>query len=197
MIPTRDADRCYPARGITIPWFEGNRLALVKLRQHPGDTPKYAECFRDRPGIFPDPNIIEPACPLIIVEGEFDSLLLGQELRDLAAVVTLGSGSSRLEAGILGQMLTADPWFIASDADGAGDKAASGWPARAIRVRPPNPFKDWTEAAQAGVNLRCWWLPRLGGTEALWNELTKWRWGPALTEARPSDRQSEGALTQS
>ena len=61
-------------------------------------------------------------------------------------------------------MLAAPAWYIATDADEAGDKAASGWPARAIRVRPPAPFKDWTEAAQAGINLRRWWSARLGET---------------------------------
>jgi hypothetical protein len=79
-------------------------------------------------------------------------------------------------------MLAAAPWFIATDADSAGDKAAAGWPAQARRVRPPEPFKDWSEAASSGVNLRCWWLPRLGGSEAIWSELSTWRWGPALND---------------
>ncbi len=63
-------------------------------------------------------------------------------------------------------MLAAALWFIATDADDAGVKAASGWPAVARRARPPGAFKDWTEAAQAGMNLRRWWSERLGGTEA-------------------------------
>ena len=88
--------------------------------------------------------------PLVIVEGEFDALLLGQELRDLAAVVTLGSASSRPDLATRSEMLAAAPWFIATVAD----EAASGRPAVARRVRPPGVFKDWTEAAQAGVNLR-------------------------------------------
>ncbi len=89
-------------------------------------------------------------------------------------------------------MLAAPDWFVAHDADSAGDRAASQWPSRVQRVRPPAPFNDWTEAAQAGVNLRCWWLPRLGGTEALWNELARWRWGPALIEHAPDCRRPQG-----
>jgi DNA primase len=153
-IPTREGDRCYIARGIVVPWFEGDRLALVKIRQPEGTKPKYAEAFRDRPGIFPGPAVIEPGCPLVIVEGEFDALLLGQELRDLAAVITLGSASSKPNPSLLGLMLAAAPWFLALDGDEAGDKAASGWPARAICVRPPGPNKDWTEAHQYGVRGR-------------------------------------------
>jgi len=191
MIPTRDGDRCYRARGITIPWFDEERLALVKIRQPEGSKPKYAEAFRDRPRIFPGAIVIEPGRPLVIVEGEFDALLLGQELRRApglpgwAAVVTLGSTSNRPDLDARSEMLAAPVWFVATDADGAGDKAALEWPARAIRIRPPDPFNDWTEAAQAGIDLRCWWLPRLGGTGALWNELAALRWGPARTAGDP------------
>ena len=47
------------------------------------------------------------------------------------------------------------------DADYAGDGAAAKWPGRAVRVRPPveRPAgKDWGDARQAGIDLRCWWL---------------------------------------
>jgi hypothetical protein len=43
-------------------------------------------------------------------------------------------------------MLPAPVWYLTHDADAAGDKATSGWPARARRVRPPAPCNDWTEA---------------------------------------------------
>jgi hypothetical protein len=164
-IPTREGDRCYQARGVVIAWFDGDRLSLVKIRQPEGDKPKYAEAYRDRPRLYPSLDAIEPGRPLVIVEGEFDALLLGQELGDLAAVATLGSASTKPDPSLLGKMLAAAPWYLAHDADEAGDKAASVWPARAIRVSPPK-GKDWTEAAQAGVDLRRWWSDRLGGTEA-------------------------------
>jgi hypothetical protein len=162
-IPTRDGDRTFTARGVVVPWFDGDRLALVKVRQPEGREPKYAEAFRDRPGVYPGIEAIEPGRPLVICEGELDTLRLSQELRDLAAVVTLGSASSRPEGGILVDLMAAAPWYLALDGDPAGDKAASGWPARAIRVRPPI-GKDWTETAQTGVNLRRWWSDRLLGT---------------------------------
>jgi hypothetical protein len=165
-IPTREGDRCYRARGVVIPWFEGDRLVLLKIRQHPGDTPKYVEAYRDRPEVYPSLDVIQPGRPLIIVEGELDCLLLAQELDDLAAVVTLGSASSRPDPSLLGSLLAAAPWYLAHDADEAGDRSASGWPARAIRVRPPGPGKDWTDTAQVGVDLRRWWAVRLSGTEA-------------------------------
>ena len=129
-IPTRKGDHCFRARGVVIPWFDGDRLALVKIRQPEGSKPKYAEAYRDRPTIFPSLAAVRPGRPLIVTEGEFDCLLLAQELGELAAVVTLGSASNRPDPAILGVMLAAPVWYIATDADEAGDKAASGWPAQ-------------------------------------------------------------------
>ena len=164
---------------------------------------KYVEAYRDRPDVYPDPAIIKPGKPLVIVEGEFDALLLGQALGDVAAVLTLGSASSRPEAATLGKMLAATRWYIATDADGAGDTAASGWPARAVRVRPPV-GKDWTEANQygvelghPGVDLRRWWTDRIRGIEApelfTLGELSMWRWQSAIVDP---DAQAERLAIQ-
>jgi CHC2 zinc finger/Toprim-like len=190
-LPTRDGDRFWPASGVTIPWWDHGRLALLKIRQPEGSTPKYAQAFGDRPALYPTPEAVRPGKPLVVTEGEFDALLLGQALGDLAAVVTLGSASARPEAAILGKMLPAPAWYIATDADTAGDQAASGWPARAIRVRPPAPCKDWTEAFLYPINLRRWWTDRLGGIEnpvrSTWDELAQRRWGPALNDPTPGN----------
>jgi hypothetical protein len=151
---------------LVMPWFDHGRLALVKIRppdewrvRFPKERrpPKYIEAYRDRPAIFPAASVVRLAKPLVIVEGEFDALLLGQVLADLAAVITLGSASSRPERSTYLAMMRAPLWYVAHDADEAGDKAASGWPARAHRVRPPAPHKDWTDAHLAGIDLRRWW----------------------------------------
>jgi hypothetical protein len=159
-VEARTADgRPYTARGVVIPWFDGDRLALVNVRQPEGTHPKYREVFRDHPTFYPGRHVIQPGKPLIITEGEFDCLLLTQELGERAAVVTLGSASARPDTGILGSMLAAPVWFLAHDNDAAGDRAAEGWPASARRVRPPS--KDWTAAYLAGVNLARLWRERL------------------------------------
>jgi len=86
-------------------------------------------------------------------------------------------------------MLPAPVTYLAHHADDAGNRSASWWPARAIRVRPPARYKDWTEAAVGAVNLCRWWTDRLGGIEApelfIWDELAAWRGGPARGDPNP------------
>ncbi len=60
MLPTREGDHCFRESGITIPWHDGDRLTKMNIRRPEGSEPKYAEAFRDRPGIFPDPAVVEP-----------------------------------------------------------------------------------------------------------------------------------------
>jgi hypothetical protein len=189
-IPRADGTT-FNALGVVIPWFTGDRLALVKIRQPDGRRPKYAEAYRDpaRLVCYPGPETIRPGRPLIVTEGELDALLLGQELAGLAAVVTLGSASARPTPAILGTMLPASPWFLATDRDEAGDLAAASWPGRARRVRPPEPFKDWSEARQGGVDLARWWRDVLAGIDRpplfSWDELARWRWGQAVGDPEP------------
>ena len=84
-------------------------------------------------------------------------MLLAQELPE-ASVITLGSASARTDSSVLSRMLTAATWFAALDADPAGDSAAAKFPARAIRVRPPDPDKDWGEVHAGGFNrIRYYW----------------------------------------
>lgn len=190
-IPTRYGDRAYRAAGVVIPWFLNGRLALVKIRQSGDRRPKYAEAFRDpaRVRFYPGPEAIDPGRPLVVNEGEFDRIVLAEALGDLASVVTLGSASARLTPAALAAMLAAPRWFVATDRDDAGDRAAEGWPACAHRVRPPAPFKDWTGAKAAGVDLGRWWREILAGVGQPvlfnWAELQAWRWGPAFGDPTP------------
>ena len=191
VIPTKDGDRSFRAHGVVIPWFEGDRLALVQIRQGDGCGPKYVEAFRDpsRVVCYPGREAIVPGRDLVVVEGAFDALALGEVLDGLASVVTLGSASVRPDTAALTAMLAAPRWWIATDADAAGDRAAAEWPGRARRVRPPEPFKDWTEARAAGVDLARWWRDILAGIARpplfTWPEMAEWRWGTAVGDPTP------------
>ncbi len=152
-------------RGIVIPWFDGSDITLINIRRPEGDPKYVAVRGSHRGGLFPGRSGIVAGKPLVIVEGEFDALLLGQELADVAAVVTLGSAGNKPSARIKNAMLTASRWIVAGDADGAGEKSAEGWLAssdRCVRVAPPQAKgKDWTEAYQNGLDLKTWWQEQL------------------------------------
>jgi hypothetical protein len=153
-VPKQDGSGSYPACGIVVPWFDssGEGLSCVIIRQPAGFKPRYAEAFRDRPDIYPGAHAIQIGQPVIIVEGELDTLLLAQQLPE-AAVVTFGAaGNNKPAAQYLELLAVATQWFIALDGDAAGDKAAALWPHRAIRVRPPDGIKDWTELHQCGFS---------------------------------------------
>jgi DNA primase len=136
-LPTSDGARTWEARGVVIPWFDGDHLAKVEIRQPDGREPRYAQAFADRPRVYPGPEAIRPGMPLIVVEGAFEAMLLGQELGDLASVITTGSASTEIDPSLLPALLRCPQWYAAQDADSGGDKAAAKWPSRAVRVRPP------------------------------------------------------------
>ncbi len=186
--------------GILIPWFSGATLCLLKIRcldswrttfPERRRPPKYLEAFRNSDLLvcYPEPGAIRPGRALIVVEGEFDAMLMSECLGNLAAVVTLGAASNRPTTSTLQRMLSASPWFVATDMDGAGESAASAWPSQAIRVRPPSPFKDWTDAKAGGVDLKRWWSSRLAGCENPslfdWTELAAKRWGTETDDSPP------------
>jgi hypothetical protein len=184
------------AAGITIPWFDHGTPRMIQVRQPDGCEPKYKATWGSRRGgLYPDPAVVRPGRPVVIVEGEFDALLLGQELGELATVVTLGSASERPKPAALGVLLGAYPWYVATDADAAGDRAATVWPTHARRVRPPCGAKDWTDAARRGANLRQWWGELLAGVANPrpfdWQTLSALRWGedpsPGLNARPPTD----------
>lgn len=161
-LPAKDGDwRPYRASGIVIPWFDGDRLALLKVRRLDHRKPKYIEAFRDRPAMFA-PFGVRPGFPLILVEGEFDALLLDQELGRVADVATVGSASTKPSPKALRFAREAPALFLAHDADESGDRAARRWPKRGVRVRPEG-GKDWTEIRAGGFGriAYAWgrWLP--------------------------------------
>jgi hypothetical protein len=143
--------------GLLIPWWtDDGRLVKLIIRQPDNCQPKYRILYISDPIIYPRLSAIVPGRPLIVVEGEFDCLLMQQELGDTACVVTCGSAAARPPAAILEAALGATGIFAAHDADSAGDEAASRWPG-SIRIRPPEGAKDWTEARLRHVNLREFW----------------------------------------
>jgi hypothetical protein len=178
----RDGDGSWTLAGITIPWIDSGRLARIKVRQTGlFRGAKYFEAFSDSPSVYPSMATIRPGAPLVLCEGEFDAALLGQELEGLAAVVTLGSASARPDPPMWLALARCSALYIALDGDPAGDDAAREWGGRAIRVRPPEPCKDWSEVYATGNNrIRYQWGGILRRRGTPWQETPRERWGPGL-----------------
>lgn len=142
-VPFKNRPGRYTTSGITIPWFDADgRLALLKVRRPAGSDPRYHPTYWGRPTIYPSPAEVKPGRPLVIVEGEFDALLLAQELDDRVPVITLGPASARRNRAVDAALAVAFPLYVATDSDPAGDTAADIWPKHAIQVRPPAGM-DW------------------------------------------------------
>jgi DNA primase len=148
----------WPA-GLFVPWFEADRLVKLTVRQPDELKVKYRVLYANNHVCYPSPAAIRPGMPLVICEGEFDALLVGQELDGLASVITTGSASSRPLPAVMEAARSASRIYAAHDADGSGDDAAARWQG-VIRVRPPQ-GKDWCEARLAGVDLKGFWAELL------------------------------------
>jgi len=152
-------------KGVFLPWVEDGVIQAVQVRRPVGNPipgrrkpPKYMMVRGSYRGIFPSRGVILPGRPLVLAEGEFDCLLLNQELAGLVPAITLGSASDRPDSRILLGMSKASPWYVAGDADGAGEVSSDDWLARSGRCRRiVPPAGDWTDAHRAGIDLRGWW----------------------------------------
>lgn len=151
--------------GIVIPWFDGGDVTLINIRR-PQGNPRYVAVRGSHcGGLYPGRSGIVAGQPVVMVEREFDALLLGQELHGLVPVVTLGSARDWPSPRARNVLLAASPWILAVDNDEAGEKSADEWLSRSdrcVRVRTPEGSgKDWTEAHQSGLDLRACWQETL------------------------------------
>ncbi len=145
-------------RGLFLPWFDGDRPIKLVVRQPEPELNQVERSYSNNPICYPSLDAIRPGVPLVVVEGEFEALLLGQELRGLASVITTGSALALpavMEAARSASLIVA-----AHDIGGPGDSAAARWPG-AIRARPPA-GKDWCDSRLAGLSLRKYWAAKLG-----------------------------------
>jgi hypothetical protein len=200
-LPKRDGNGTWTLAGITIPWIDSGRLTRIKVRRLGlFRGARYIETFADHWNVYPSMATIRPGASLVLCEGEIDAVLLAQELEGLAAVASLGSASARPDPSIWLALARCSQLFVAFDADPAGDGAAREWGGRAVRVKPPEPCKDWGELHATGFNrIRYVWGGILRRPGTPWDELAEQRWGPGLIDPAPGfvvdrpARSTEGA----
>jgi hypothetical protein len=155
--------------GIHIPCMAGEQLWYVKARlpkvaleasrKGGRPLPKYMMLRGSRTALF-NADALPGARVAVVVEGEFDALLLGQFLPDGWAAVTMGGAGSLPDERFLPYFSGIERVLLGFDADPAGRRALASWQRLLgwAEAAPPLPagVKDVTEFWQQDGDLRGW-----------------------------------------
>jgi hypothetical protein len=148
---------------VIIPWFDHRgSVQAINVRRFDRER-RYAMLRGSRKGI-PYPSYVLDSRPILLCEGELDTLLCRQELDDLVQAVTFGSVTDRSQEVIAS--LVGKEVIVALDGDQAGDSNSEELQTvlpHARRLRPPDGTKDWT-GLHAKVRLRSWFIKTLRRT---------------------------------
>lgn len=159
--PNDDLRPVHLFQGLLIPGVIASKVWYLKMRpdRRRGDMPKYICVRGSKAAALYGADHIAKDQPAVFCEGELDTLLLKQEIKDLASVMTLGSATNELNLASWGLYLLRPVCFIlAYDIDHAGtsggDKLA--WLHDAQRLNIPalrDGDKDLTDFHKSGGNL--------------------------------------------
>jgi DNA primase len=174
----RGAASSVTLRGVAVPWFDGGRLVLLKLRRPEGSPlAKYDELYRgrgeDRPILYPPK--VRSGLPAVLTEGEFDTASFYQAgLGNLATIHTLGGKAEHPTPAAIERLAACLTWIVAGDNDSAdarpdNNEWARAWgsacPTRAVHIHPPSRYKDWNEClcSMSLDDFRAFWARALEG----------------------------------
>ncbi|MBW1974530.1 MAG: toprim domain-containing protein, partial [Deltaproteobacteria bacterium] len=144
--------------GVVIPCLHGREIIRIKIRAFPDGKPKYMCIKGSRQEL---PWIIQEGRDkreVLIVEGEFDGILLAQELGKEVGVVALGGTGKPTEA-FMAWARQYKRALLALDHDEAGEEAIwRRWLPELENgfMAPPVFAKDITEMVQKGVDVKTW-----------------------------------------
>lgn len=147
-------------RGIVIPWTYEGKFWKVNIRRPSGD-PKYIQPKGGANGLY-NASAVQKDTTVVMVEGEFDCLVLQSFVPGIVPVATGTTSGARILrwvslVGIASQIVLA----FDVDENGAGDKAAQWWLEqlgdKAVRVTPT--AHDVTDMFRAGQDLWGWLEP--------------------------------------
>jgi len=142
-------------RGVVIPWFVGPDLWRLNIRR-PTGKPKYIGPAGFGNGLY-NADQLTPGKPAIMVEGEFDALLIEQTAGDLITPVATGSTEGARRARWLALLALCSVVLVAFDNDQAGEKARRWWLERLPGAYYWRPYwGDASTMAGDGVSLRSW-----------------------------------------
>jgi len=157
--PSDDERPLYFHQGILIPGIVASKVWYLKVRPLQLRTDqKYKHVRGGRQALYLAHALVEDQ-PAVFCEGEFDALLLQQEIRDLASVVTLASATGELNLATWGlYLLRPSGFLLAHDMDPAGEKGSAklAWLRDSQRLKIPElrpGDKDLTDFHKSGGNL--------------------------------------------
>lgn len=149
-----EKDVYVPGPSVVIPRCRNGQVWGVKFRQLERE-PKYIQIAGSQPVLYGADTIKHEF--MIMTEGEFDCLLLQQEIGDLCDVTTIGSATSDIPAEDLLSFTPVKKVLLAYDLDDAGMmgsvKLATEYPGFIVNARSPGDFTDYHIQ---GNNLRNW-----------------------------------------
>jgi DNA primase len=143
------------------------RTWYVKIRRF-GSEPKYVNVRGGHCAVFGVDQLLNSDIA-VLTEGEFDCMLLWQEVGDLIGVGTLGSSTNIPDLGVWGQALSSPYLLLAAyDSDEAGIKGQNALTTTLTSVislqvpvlRPED--KDISDFFLSGGNLRWWAMDQIG-----------------------------------
>jgi DNA primase len=151
-------------KGITIPYYAAEQIWAVNVRRSDGflqqypDEGKYRMVKGSKRVLF-GANRMVGRQDVVVTEGEFDALLAWQCAADSLDVVTMGGAQSMPSGQWLAYLAWGKRFYVATDNDAAGDKAANNWlelvKSRGSRATVPD-GKDLTEYWQRGGDVSQW-----------------------------------------
>lgn len=111
--------------GITIPWYADQMLWGIKVRRAAGQQRYQQVSGGNIKGGLYNADTIQPGLPILITEGEFDTLIAHQAGTGLISSVAIGSATNkRINTRWFPQFITSPRIFIRMDDDKAGQRAS-------------------------------------------------------------------------
>lgn len=159
-------------RGVVIPWWIQGELWRVNIRrpltrkQSADGQQKYIQAPGGSVGLYGADRLSSDRAA-VLVEGEFDALLIGQEAGDLVTAVATGSTTGGHRMRWILALARVPLVLVSFDADDAGEGAAGYW----MSALPPDRRRHWrpawedpTQMARDGVDVRQWVVAGLEGS---------------------------------
>jgi DNA primase len=157
------ARKVWLPRGILIPWlieetpWKLNIRRSISRQQAEGGERKYIQVSGGTNALY-GADTLAPNAPVVLVEGEFDALVITQEAIDLAGVVATGSTAGARHVYWIGKLALAGQVLVAFDNDEGGEQASAFWiDALNSQVKRWRPFYgDPSDMHKDGISIRDW-----------------------------------------